>query len=61
MNWGEEKAGNCEGDQAIGNTFCLGFFLCAYLKYIHLVAEIEGSQIKMEEDSFYAFSKNTVH
>lgn len=45
-----------EGDQAIGNTF---FY--AYVKYVHFVAETEGSQIKMEEDSVYAFHKNTVH
>lgn len=36
-------------------------FFYAYVKYIHLVAEMEGSQIKTEEDSAYAFYKNTVH
>lgn len=54
---GKGKQGTVEGDQAIANTF---IFL-SYVEYIHLVAEIEGCQIKMEVDSVYAFYKNTVH
>lgn len=31
------------------------------MKYIHFVAEVNWSQMTMEEDSAYAFYKNTMH
>lgn len=53
---GRESRELCKETKQCG-THLLSY---AYLKYIRVVAEIEGSQIKTE-DSVYTFYKNPVH